>query len=138
MIRFFWLHSSFFTLEKQPKNLNLYSFFISKIILGGYFQWNVCTHFKKIRISTRHEPSEFFRGTSIFLVAHPFFSRKAKKLNFQSFVISKRIVGGFFQCNVYTHIQKVCIWICHQQSKLVAETTIFLIALLRFYFRKIS
>ena len=36
-LRFFWSHSSFFSLEKQPKKLNFHGLFISKIMLGGYF-----------------------------------------------------------------------------------------------------
>ena len=39
----YWSHSSVFALEKQPKNLTFHIFFISKRIVGGYFQGNACT-----------------------------------------------------------------------------------------------
>ena len=35
---FFWSHSSFFTLEKQPKNLDFQSLFTSKTSFGSDFQ----------------------------------------------------------------------------------------------------
>ena len=49
-LQFFWSHSSSFSLEKQTEKLNFHGLFISKIILSGYFQCNVCTHFQKIHI----------------------------------------------------------------------------------------
>ena len=33
----FWSHSSVFSLEKQPKNLNFQSVFPSNRLFGGYF-----------------------------------------------------------------------------------------------------
>ena len=44
----FWLHSSFFALEKQPKSLSFHSFFTCKRIFGCYFQSNTCTYLQKI------------------------------------------------------------------------------------------
>ena len=37
-LQFFWLQFTVFATEKQSKDLNVYSFFIYKIILGDYFQ----------------------------------------------------------------------------------------------------
>ena len=36
----FWSYSLIFALEKQPKNLNFYNFFISKRVVVGYFEGN--------------------------------------------------------------------------------------------------
>ena len=49
-LQFPWSHSSIFSLEKQPKNLNFQNLFTSKTPFGGYFQGSVCTHFQKICI----------------------------------------------------------------------------------------
>ena len=35
----FWLHSSFFLLERYPKNLNFQSFYTTKTSFDGDFQW---------------------------------------------------------------------------------------------------
>ena len=73
----FWRsHSSFISLEDQPKNLNFHGSFISKILLGGYFQWNMCTQFQKICIWPSHEYSKFIIKTTIFLVFIIFLSLK--------------------------------------------------------------
>ena len=47
-LNIFWLHSSVFVLEKQPKNLDFQSFFTFKRSFGGYFQWKASTNFRKI------------------------------------------------------------------------------------------
>ena len=43
----FWLHSSFFLLERYPKNLNFQSFYTTKTSFDGDFQWELCTNFQK-------------------------------------------------------------------------------------------
>ena len=65
----FWLDSSVFVLEKQPKNLNFQSFFNSKRPCGGYFQWNACTYFQKIFSWTRYSDAKLIKNSSNVLVA---------------------------------------------------------------------
>ena len=60
-LRIFWLHSSVFALEKQRQNLNFQSFFTSKTLFGGYFQWNVCTYFQETCSWTRYNNVKFIR-----------------------------------------------------------------------------
>ena len=82
-LQYFWSHCSVFALEKLTKKLNFHRFFIPKIIIGGYFQWNVCTHFEKICIWSRHEHCKFIRETSIFWSHSSFFLKnQPRKLNF--------------------------------------------------------
>ena len=127
-----------FCFRKTTLKSIFHSFFISKRIVGGYFQGNACTHFEKICIWTRHDHSKFTRETSIFWLHSSVFAleKQPRKLNFHSFFISKSIVGGYFQGNVCTHFQKICIWIRHDHFKFTRETSIFLVALLGFCFRK--
>ena len=42
-----WLHSSIFALEKQPKNVNFQSFFISRRPFDGYFDGAVMPNWSK-------------------------------------------------------------------------------------------
>ena len=65
----FWLHSSFFLLEKYTKNLNFQSFYTTKTRSNGEFQWELCTNFQKKCSSGRYNYVKFFQVTSIFLVA---------------------------------------------------------------------
>ena len=65
----FWLHSSLFALEKQPKNLNFQSVFTSKKPFGGYFQWNACTYFQKICSWTSYSNAKLIGNISDLLVA---------------------------------------------------------------------
>ena len=69
-IRFqtFWLHSSVFPLDRQPKNLNFHSFFTSNRPFGDYFQWNACTYFQKICNWTRYIDAKLIKNISNFLV----------------------------------------------------------------------
>ena len=55
-----------FCLEKKLKNAKFSDIFISKRTFDGYFLWNVCPHFQKMYIRTRHQHFKFFRETSIF------------------------------------------------------------------------
>ena len=65
----FWSHSSVFPLEKQPKNLNFYSFFASNTPFVGYFEWKTCTYFHKIGSWTRYSDAILIKNISNFVVA---------------------------------------------------------------------
>ena len=74
----------------------------------------------------------YFGRTLTFLL-----KKSHKNIKFSDFFTSIRSFGGYCQWNVSTHIQKICIWTRHQQSKFVREIPIFLVALTVFGFRKI-
>ena len=60
-LKFFGLASQFLLWNNNNKAMKFHGFFISKIMLGCYFQWNVSTNFPKICISTSHQHSKLFR-----------------------------------------------------------------------------
>ena len=86
-LRFFWSHSSFFSLEKHPKKLNSHGLFTSKRSFGDYFQWKACTHFLKVRSRERYNEAKIFTVTRIFLVALIWicFRKVAQKSKFSEF-----------------------------------------------------
>ena len=124
-----------FFFKKQPKKLNFQSFFNSKRIIGGCFQWNVCTQFQKVRIWTYHQQSKFAGETTLILVVlfRFCFGKATSKSKFSIF---KRIVGGYFQGNMCTYSQKICVRTRHDHCKFIRHISIFFVAVLRFYFRK--
>ena len=65
----FWLQSSFFLLERYPKNLNFQSFYTTKTSSNGEFQWELCSNFYKKCSWGRYNYVKFFKVTSILLVA---------------------------------------------------------------------
>ena len=105
LFQIFWLHSSVFLWEKQPKNLNFHSFFMSKKIVGDYFQ-------KTCALTSRKYVSEpgmiipnvfarlqgFWSQSSIFPL-----EKQHKNLIFQGFSSSKGPFGGYFQWNTCTY-----------------------------------
>ena len=64
------------------------------------------------------------------------FRKHPKNLNFQSFFASNRPFVGYFQWNACTYFQKICICTRHSDAKLIKNISNFLVALLRFSFRK--
>ena len=108
----FWSHSSVFSLEKQPKNLNFQSVFDSKRPFGGYFQRNACTYFQKICSWTRYSDSKLIKNISNFLVAllRFCFRKKPSNLYFHRVFTSKRPFGGYFQLNACTYFHMICSW----------------------------
>ena len=46
--KLFWSHSTGCSLEKQPQKCKLFSFFTYEGRFGGYFKWNVHTHFQRM------------------------------------------------------------------------------------------
>ena len=140
MFQTFWLHSSIFNLEKPPKNLNFYSFFLPLInrAFGGYFQWNACTYFQKICNWRRYCDAKLIKNISNFLVALiPFcFRKQPKNLNFQTCFTFNRPFGGYFQWKVRTYFQKICNWGRYSDAKLSKSIWNFLFTLLCFCFRK--
>ena len=111
----FWSHSTIFALEKQPKNLNFHSFFISKRIVGGYFQGNMCTHFRKY-VS---EPGTVIPNLS---EKHQFLCSHSSIFALEQQPIPKIMLGGYFQWNVWAQLQKIFILSRHQHSKCFRET----------------
>ena len=107
----FWSHSSIFALQKQPKTLNFQSFLPLKDPLVATFnetraltsrnyvaeQGIVMSNWSKIF-------QTFWSHSSVLPL-----EKQLKHLNFHNFFISKRIVCGYFQGNVCTRFQKICI-----------------------------
>ena len=85
----FCSHCSVFLLEKQPKNLNFYSFFAPNRPFVGYFQWNVCTYFQKICNWTRYSDAKLIKNILNFLVAllRFFFTKATYKSKFSPFFL---------------------------------------------------
>ena len=74
----------------------------------------------------------FWWLSSVFAV-----EKQPKNLNFHSVFTSKRLFGGCFQWNDCTSFQKICSWTRYCDAKLINNMPNFLVALLRFCFRKI-
>ena len=87
MIRIFWLHSLFFTLEKQPKNLNFHSCFVSKRLEVTFSE--TCALNSKKCVS---EPNMTIPDLS---EKFWLFWLQSNNTNFQ-FLFSKIIFGGYF------------------------------------------
>ena len=123
---------------KQPKTLNFQSFFTSKKHFVGYFQWNACIYFQKTCIWTRYSAVKLIKNILNFSVALLRFSfrKTTYKSKFSEFFTSNRTFGGYFQSNACTSFQKRCIWRRYSDVKLIKNISNFLVALLRFYFRK--
>ena len=62
--------------------------------------------------------------------------KQPANLNFQSFFISDRPFGDYFQWNECAYFQKICNLARHCDAKLIKNISKFLVALLRFGFRK--
>ena len=135
-IRFqtFWLHSSVFPLDRQPKNLNFHSFFTSNRPFGDYFQWNACTYFQKICNWARYSDVKLIKNiwNFLFTLLCFYFRKQPKNLNFHN-----RPFDGYFQWHLRTFFQKICSWKRFNDAKSMADTSVFLAALLFFSFRKV-
>ena len=137
----FWSHSSVFALEKQPKNLNFDSVFTSKRPFGGYFQWNACAYFQKICSWTRYSDIPNWSKTFQIFLSHSLVfavEKQPKNLSFHSVFTSKRPLGGYFQWNACTYFWKICSWRRDIDTKLIKNFLNFLVALIRYCFRKIA
>ena len=130
------LHSSDFNLEKLPKNLNFHSFFTSNRVFGGYFQRNACTYFHKICNWARYSDAKSIKNiwNFLFTLLCFCFRKQPENLNFQSCFTSNRRFGGYFQWKLSTYFQKICIWKTFNDPKSIADTSMFLVALLFFLF----
>ena len=128
-------------MPERVKNLNFESFFTSKINFGGCFPWKACTYFQKICSWTRKNNFKSIADTSVFIwwYSSTFALEKyPKNLNFQSIFASERTFSGYFQWNVWTYFQKVCSRSRSSDAKSITDTSIFLVALLHFCFRKVA
>ena len=99
--QYFWLHSSFFVLERHSKNLNFESFYTTKTSFDVDFQWELSINFQKKYSWGRYNYVDFFQVTSIFLVAASAFAFK------KSFYLLKRLGGGCFQWDGCVHFQMI-------------------------------
>ena len=85
-----------------------------------------------IAISNRSKTfPTFWSHSSVFPL-----EKQPKNLNFQNFFTSYRPFGGFLQCSACTDFQKICISVRYSDAKLIKNIPSFLVALLRFCFRK--
>ena len=62
--------------------------------------------------------------------------KQSKNLNFQSFFTSRRHFGGYFQWNACIDYQNIWSSTRHNDVKLIKNISNFLVALLRFCYRK--
>ena len=127
-----------FFLEKLPKIPNFRGFFFSQIILGGYLNnhCNVCTHFQKIYIwpsipNLSLKLPSFWLHSSIFAL-----NKKPKNPNFHSFLsVKESPVATFIETRPPTSRKYVS-----EPGMIIAslseKTSIFLVALLRFWFSR--
>ena len=61
-----------------------------------------------------------------------------KNLNFQSCLRRIDPFHGYFQWNAWTDFQKICSWTRYSDAKLIKNISNLLVAILRFYFRKLT
>ena len=129
----FWLHSSVFALDKQPKKLDLQSFFTSQRPFGGYFQRKACTTFQNICSLTKYSNAKLIKNILNFPVAfHGICFRKTiLKSIFHSFLISNRIIGGLLsRKHVHSHMSLNQAWpfqICQKSFTFLCRTPPFLL-----------
>ena len=121
---------------KQPKNLIFQSCFTFNRPFVDYFQWKVRTYFQKICNWGRYSDAKLIKSiwNFLFTLLCFCFRKQPKNLNFQSFFTSNRPFGGYFQWNLCTYFQKICSWKRFNDAKSIADTSIFLVALLLFLF----
>ena len=122
----------------QIKFLDFFNF---KKHFRSHFQWNPCTYFQKICCWIRYTNAKFIREKLIFsVVLLPFcFRKKAlKMLNFQTFLPLKELLVATF-CETCALTSRKCAF---EQGisipNLPEKLQFFLVALLRFCFRKIA
>ena len=134
----FCSHCSVFLLEKQPKNLNFYSFFAPNRPFVGYFQWNVCTYFQKICNWARYSDAKLIKNILNFLVAllRFFFTKATYKSKFSPFflpLINPLVVTFNKRC---APTSRKCRWTRYIEAKLIKKNSNFVVGVLRFSFRK--
>ena len=79
-------------------------------------------------VSETHQSS--WSGSSVFALE--------KWSKYLSFFTSNRPFDGYFQWNACTYFHKICNWTRCSDAKLIKSILNFLVALLRFYFRKFT
>ena len=102
------------------------SFFTSNRPFGDYFQWKTPISRKYIAekgIAMLNWPKTFqtfsFRS-SIFVL-----EKQPKIINFESFLTSNRLVGGYFQWKTYTDFRNICSWTRYINAKLIKNISNF-------------
>ena len=73
----------------------------------------------------------FWSHSSVFAL-----EKQHKNLNFQSFLPLVGPFGGYFQWNACSYFQKICSLKSYSNVKLIKNVLNFLVAVLRFCFRK--
>ena len=136
-IQTFWLHSSFFALEKWPENLNFQSLFTSNISdpLVAFFNEMRAPTSRKY-VAEKGNDAKLIKTISNFLSHFSVFAleKPPKHLNFQSLFTTNIHFGGNFQWKACTYFQKICNWARYKDAKLIKNNSQFLVALLRFGF----
>ena len=123
----FRLHSSLFALEKQPKNLK-FEFRLPLIdpLLATFNERGAPTSRKYVakQCIVMQNWSKLFQTFR----SHPsiFYLKRQPKIQiFQSFFISNRPFGGYFQWNVCTDFQKICSWTRYSDVKSIKNISDF-------------
>ena len=131
-------HSSVFTLEKQPKNLNFQSIFLPLIdtLVATFNEKRTPTPRKYIAeqdiVSNWLKIFQTFRSHSSVCAIE----KLPKNLNFQSLFTSNRPFGGYFQWKACTDSSKKCTWTRYSDPKLIKNNSNLSAAHLRFCFTK--
>ena len=123
----FWLQSSFFLLERYPKNLNFQSFYTTKTSSNGEFQWELCSNFYKKCSWGRYNYVKFFKVTSILLVAASAFAFRNSFLPLKEasqWLLSVRRVNSLPDDMKWNKLYQFQIYQRH--SKIFGHTSLFL------------
>ena len=130
--RFYWIVLS------SLKKLNFESFLPLKRTLVATLNENRAATSRKYVAEQRvimANPLKTFQSfwlqSSIFAVV-----KFLESLNFWSIFTSKRTFGGHFQWNMCTLSWKMCNWTRYSNAKSTVDSSIVLVALFRFCFRK--
>ena len=73
----------------------------------------------------------FWSHSSVFTL-----EKQPKKLHFQSFFTSNIPFGGYLQWNAWSYFEEICSWTRYSNANLIKNISNFLVALLRFCYRK--
>ena len=136
----FWSHSSVFALEKQPQSLLFRVLLpLRDPLVATFNEMHAPTSRKYVAeegiviTNWSNTFQTFWSRSSIFAL-----EKRLKNLNFQNVFTSKRPFGGYFQWDACIYFQKICSWTMYSDAKLIKNISIFLVALLRFCFKKTS
>ena len=134
----FWLQFSIFALEKELK-ISIFRVFLplTDTLVATFNETRAPTS-KKYAGELRYNDAKSIKSILKLFVALVRFclDKQHEYLNFQSIFSSNRSFGGYFQWKRCTNFQKICCWTRSNDAKFIKSIWDFLVALLRFYFRK--